>query len=221
LGLDGTGVLEVHDDGAVQFTALRNAEIFGEFPDRADPFQRNYLGAVHMASAADFIGDAADFEGMRMHVLIGDEASHPGNAHQNSLIAQFAQRAVRGHARHAKGFDDVVFRRNTRRCAPLAGTDIVENMPLYLQIQRLQRHIGPAHAVRLACIDRYGQLAAASRCIRAAKRGRNSSSSAGGPSVSAQRPATMTSRMAAPPPPNSRRSNAVSAPAPPMAGGPE
>ena len=130
--LDGTVVLEVYDDGAVQFTARRNAKIFGEFRCRANSLQGNDLGAVRMAPAAYLVGDAADFEGMGVRVLIGDEAADPGDAHQNAFIAQFAQRPVGGHARHAKGFDDVVFGRHTRRSAPLSGTDIVEDMPLHL-----------------------------------------------------------------------------------------
>jgi len=120
LQLDRPIVFEVYDDGAVQFAARCDAEIFGKVCDRANSLERNNLGAVRVAAAAYLVGDAADLERVCVGVLIGNEAADSGNAHQHAFIAQLAQRPIGGHARHAEGLHDVVLGRHAHRCAPFA-----------------------------------------------------------------------------------------------------
>src|SRR6202046_4686099 len=138
LELDGAVILEVHDQRAIQLTAGRNTKILREVCDGAYSFQRNDLGAVHVAALADLIGDAAYFQRMRACVAVGDEASDPSNTHQYAFVAQLAQRAVGRHPRYAKGSDQVVFGGHPSGRTPLAGTDVVENMTLDLQVKGLQ-----------------------------------------------------------------------------------
>src|ERR1700733_14646605 len=118
--LDGPVVFEVHDDRAVQLAAGCDAEILREICDGANALEGHDFGAVHMAPAADLVGDAADFERMRVCLPVGDEAADSGDAHQNAFVAQFAQGPIGRHARHAEGFYDVVFGRYPRRGSPLA-----------------------------------------------------------------------------------------------------
>jgi hypothetical protein len=87
-----------------------------------------------VAPVAYLIRDTSDLQRMSMRMPIRHETSDPGNAHQHAFIAQFAQRAIGGHARHAEGLHDVVLRGHTRRRAPLAGADVVQNVALDLQV---------------------------------------------------------------------------------------
>ncbi len=62
----------------------------GEIGHRPEPFERDDLGAMHVAAIADLLGDAADLERMRMRLSFRHEAADSGDAHQNALIAQLA-----------------------------------------------------------------------------------------------------------------------------------
>jgi len=131
-------VLEMHDQGAIELAARRDAEFLAQRGGGADSLERHDFGAMHMAALANFIGDGADLEGVRARMPVGDEAAHPGNADQHSFIAQFLERAVGCHARHAEGFYDLVFGRDAGGSGPLARADVGQNMALHFQIKRLQ-----------------------------------------------------------------------------------
>jgi len=51
-----------------------------------------------MSSAPYLVGDTADFEGMSMRMLIGDETADSGNAYQDAFVALFTQSPVGSHA---------------------------------------------------------------------------------------------------------------------------
>ena len=74
--------------------------------------------AMHVPALANLVRDAADLQRMGARVAVGDEAADPGDANQNALVAQFAQRTVGRHARHAEGFHDLVLGRHPRIDVP-------------------------------------------------------------------------------------------------------
>ena len=92
----------MHDHGAEQLAARRDAEILGKRADGADALERYDLGPMHVAAVANLLGDAADLERVGARVPIRDEAAHSGDAHQDALVAQFPQRAIRRHARYTE-----------------------------------------------------------------------------------------------------------------------
>src|SRR5277367_2796615 len=131
-------ILEMHDQRAVQLATGRHAEVCGELGVGAHALEAHDLGAVHMAALADFLVDAANLERMRAGMAVGDEAADAGDAHQNALIAQLLERAIGGHARYAEFLDDVVLGRDARGDGPFAGADVLQNVALDLEVQRLQ-----------------------------------------------------------------------------------
>ena len=98
------------------------------------------LGAMHMAALADLIGDAADLERMGARVPIGDEAADARRCAPARL-----RRAIPCSARLAVMRDTpkdftISFSEGTRLEAPhLPEPMLLQNVPLHLQVERLQR----------------------------------------------------------------------------------
>ena len=63
-------VLEMHDHGAEELGPRSDSEVLCQVGDRAYAFQRDDLGAMGMATLADLVRNAADFE--RMGPRVGD-----------------------------------------------------------------------------------------------------------------------------------------------------